>query len=56
MNYYLIDYENVKIDGLNGISKLAEEDVVCIFYSENTDSMIFGLHRRLNETKAQLLL
>lgn len=55
MNYYLIDYENVKVDGLKGISKLSEEDIVCIFYSENADSMTFGLHRRLNESKAKLI-
>lgn len=55
MNYYFVDYENVKTQGLNGVNKLPEEDVVCIFYSENADSLTFGLHRRLNESKATLL-
>lgn len=54
MGYYLVDYENVKKDGLNGINKLTEEDVVCIFYSENADTLTFGLHRRLNESRANI--
>lgn len=51
---YLIDYENVNTDGLNGISRLSPEDTVVIFYSENADRMTFGLHRRLNESKASI--
>ena len=54
MNYYLVDYENVKTQGLNGVNKLSEDDTVCIFYSENADSLTFGLHRRLNESKATI--
>lgn len=52
MATYLIDYENVSKDGLNGVTKLTEDDRVIIFYSERADRMTFGLHRRLNETKA----
>ncbi len=55
MTYYLIDYENVRVQGLDGIGKLSEEDKICIFYSENADSLSFGLHRRLNATKAEIL-
>ncbi|MBR0400607.1 MAG: hypothetical protein IJH95_07345 [Mogibacterium sp.] len=55
MNYYLVDYENVNTQGLNGVNKLPKEDVVCIFYSENADSLTFGLHRRLNESKANII-
>ncbi|MCQ2081745.1 MAG: PIN domain-containing protein [Lachnospiraceae bacterium] len=55
MNYYLVDYENVKTQGLNGVNKLPKEDVVCIFYSENADNLTFGLHRRLNESKANII-
>lgn len=28
MNYYLVDFENVKKDGLDGIHKLEQEDRV----------------------------
>lgn len=39
MAYYLIDFENVKSRGMEGVELLAEEDTVCIFYSDNADSM-----------------
>ncbi len=52
MATYLIDYENVSKDGLNGITRLTADDTVVIFYSDRADRMTFGLHRRLNETKA----
>ena len=55
MNYYLVDYENVNKDGLNGVSKLEKNDVVCIFYTEKADRLSFGLHRRLNETSANVI-
>ncbi|MGO5053534.1 PIN domain-containing protein [Lachnospiraceae bacterium LCP25S3_G4] len=54
MGYYIVDYENVKRDGLNGINKLENGDRVCIFYSENADTLTFGLHKRINESKAQI--
>ena len=37
MATYMIDYENVKTGGLNGISRLTEADRVIIFYSENAN-------------------
>ncbi len=55
MKYYLVDYENVNTHGLDGINKLAEEDIVCIFYSDAADTLTFGLHRRINESKATIL-
>lgn len=55
MNYYLVDYENVKAEGLNGVQKLSSDDVVYIFYSENANSLTFGLHRRMNESKARII-
>ena len=54
MNYYLIDYENVNVSGLNGVSKLIENDFVIIFYSENAETLTFGMHRRINESKANI--
>lgn len=50
--YFLVDYENVNRDGLNGVTKLSEEDCVRIYYSESAQTMTFGLHRRINESKA----
>ena len=55
MAYYLIDFENVKSRGMEGVELLTEEDTVCIFYSDNADSMTFDPHRKLNETKANII-
>ena len=55
MAYYLIDFENVKSRGMEGVELLTEEDTVCIFYSDNADSMTFDLHWKLNETKANII-
>ena len=55
MAYYLIDFENVKSRGMEGVDLLTEEDTVCIFYSDNADSMTFDLHQKLNETKAKII-
>lgn len=54
MSYYLVDFENVKKDGLDGIHMLEEEDKVCIFYSKNADSITFDQHRRIIESKASI--
>ena len=55
MSYYLIDFENVKSRGMEGVELLTEEDTVCIFYSDNADCMTFDLHQMLNETKAKII-
>ena len=54
MSYYLVDFENVKKDGLDGIHKLGKEDRVCIFYSKNADSITFDQHRRIIESQAAI--
>ena len=50
--YFFVDYENVNRDGLNGVTKLSEEDCVRIYYSESAETLTFGLHRRINASKA----
>lgn len=50
--YFFVDYENVNRDGLNGITKLSEEDCVRIYYSTSAETLTFGLHRRINESRA----
>jgi len=54
MNYFLVDYENVNVAGLDGITKLSEDDVVIIFYSENAETLTFGMHKKINESKAEI--
>ena len=54
MASYFIDYENVRVGGFQGLENLTQEDKVYIFYTENADTMTFGLHRRLQESVAQI--
>ena len=54
MDYFLIDYENVNVAGFNGLSSLTENDTIFLFYSENADTLTFGLHKRINEAKATI--
>ncbi len=56
MSYYLVDFENVKKDGLDGIHMLGSDDQVCIFYSKNADSITFDQHRRIMESQASIML
>ena len=51
---FFVDYENVKISGLDGLLELNSADEVFIFYSENADCITFDIHKNLNETKAQI--
>ena len=55
MNYYLIDYENVKAEGLNGIEELTKEDVVHIFYSENADKLTFEMLNMIMKSQAKII-
>ena len=55
MNYYFVDYENVQVQGLSGVDKMTEGDVVCVFYSENANTLTFAMHRKLNDSKANIM-
>lgn len=54
MNIYIVDFENVNSQGLNGIDRLDSTDQVIIFYSENADSMTFDLHEQINKSRAYI--
>ena len=54
MATYLIDYENVKSEGIKGIAQLSEEDRVVIFYSHNTDTITFEAMDMIFNSKAQV--
>ena len=56
MAVYLIDYENVYIDGLEGVEKLTEQDTVHIFYTQNRCGLTFGLYQQLISCKAGIHL
>ena len=54
MKIYLIDFENVKSKGLEGIDKLSETDSVIIFFSENSDTLSFEMHQKVLSSKADI--
>lgn len=56
MAIYLVDYENVYIDGLTGLETLTKQDEVVIFYTQNRCGLTFELHRRLISCRASLQL
>ena len=47
MAIYLVDYENVYIEGLTGMEQLTEEDTLHIFYTHNRCGLTFGLYEQL---------
>lgn len=54
MNYYFIDYENIGENGLSGVDKLGEGDIVALFYSRNAGKISFDMHRKLSATAAKM--
>ena len=54
MKIFLVDFENVKSKGLTGIESLEENDKVIIFYSENSDTIRFEMHRKVRESTADI--
>ena len=50
--YYLIDFENVKSDGLKGCEKLTEKDHIIIFFTENAKKL--DMSKIANNGKASL--
>ena len=56
MAIYLVDYENVYIEGLQGIEELTEADTLHIFYTQNRCGLTFGLYEQLLACKAKVEL
>ncbi len=56
MAIFLVDYENVYIEGLTGMDKLTEEDTLHIFYTHNRCGLTFGLYEQLIACKAAVKL
>lgn len=51
---YLIDFENVASEGLSGITYLAPEDEVIIFYSNNSKSLSMKMHILIGKSVCKL--
>lgn len=54
-NYFLIDLENVKNNGLDGIEQLSEEDNVIVFYSDKADTLKIDVIQKIGEGKAHVI-
>ncbi len=54
MTVYLVDFENVRSEGLKGVENLSEDDKVVIFYSVNADSITFDVHVLLSRSRAEI--
>ena len=54
MAYYLIDYENVKNDGFDGIDQISENNQVFVFYSENSKTITFDTMDKIHRSKASI--
>ena len=56
MSVYLVDYENVYIDGLQGMEHLTNEDELHIFYTQNRCGLTFQLYEQLIACQAEVKL
>lgn len=54
MTVYLVDFENVRSEGLRGVEDLNSNDKVVIFYSKNADAITFDVHMLLSKSKADI--
>jgi hypothetical protein len=54
MKIFLIDFENVRCEGLNGIDALTEDDEVVVFYSDKANTITFDTMHKLTFCKAKL--
>ncbi|MBQ3583689.1 MAG: hypothetical protein IJA27_03150 [Lachnospiraceae bacterium] len=54
MTVYLVDFENVRSEGLKGVENLSEDDKVVIFYSVNADAITFDVHMLLSKSQAEI--
>lgn len=57
MVVYIVDYENVKDDGLDAIQQIKKEDKVIIFYSGKTPKISIDTARqRISKAFLEILL
>lgn len=54
MAVYLVDFENVRSEGLKGVENLGKNEKVVIFYSKNADAITFDVHMLLSKSKAEV--
>ncbi|MBE5932226.1 MAG: hypothetical protein E7263_02255, partial [Lachnospiraceae bacterium] len=47
MKYYLVDYENVKTDGLKDLTGVKADDAVILFYSDQCKNITLDIMDRM---------
>lgn len=53
MNYYLIDFENVKTDGIKDLHGVHKGDVMTFFYSENCKNISLEVLDSISKLKVK---
>ena len=54
MRYYLVDYENVKEEGLEGMENLTSKDCLVIFYSKNANKITINQLQKIQKAKCKV--
>lgn len=54
MNYYLVDFENVRTDGIKDLSEVNDGDVVVIFYSDQCKNITLDVIANMTRKKISL--
>ncbi len=54
MAIYLVDYENVYVEGIKGVCGLKKTDKVHIFYTQNRCGLTFALYKQLISCSAEI--
>ena len=53
MNYYLIDFENVRTDGIKDLKRVSEGDAIILFYSEQCKNISLDVIDSIMKLKVQ---
>ncbi len=53
--YYLVDYDSVGQNGLNGIERLSEKDKVTIFYTAKKSTIELSFFEKIHSSKAEII-
>ena len=53
LNYYLIDFENVRTDGIRDLNGVSEGDAIILFYSEQCKNISLDVIDSIMKLKVQ---
>ena len=55
MNYYLIDYENVRAEGIKDLTRVSKKDTIILFYSDNCKNISLDVMDIIIKLKAHYI-